>query len=400
NRTEATFYRVGAGYQLEAIGVPSNWATFPGIHPDLVTLGPWIGEFDAAGNYWAAGNVSGPAVMWAKIDMDPASPTYFEVIDAGTAPSPGGWTTSFDWGYNVDTGDLYSIGHQAGDYELLRFDTTTHTIHEVAYIGPMSNPNGGGTVSQFGAAYTDADGFLYSSDNTTGGIWRTDMSTGDTVFFAQGPASGQNDGARCFNAGLPIDMGDAPASYGTTLDDDGPRHGIVGYDETTNSAPLMLGSSIDAEFDGVPSVDADGDDLADIADEDGVTAQITLTPTGATVNVDVTNDTGGNATLAGWIDLDGNGTFDPSERVTTTVTGSGTYTLNFPAGSITTDTYARFRLYEGDVADPLPIGAAGNGEVEDYTVVYHDTEVVKSSNPAAGTPVAAGETVTYTITFT
>ncbi len=397
--SNAQFLRVGAGYQIEHMGLPSNWTTFPGMPGRLLAGAPFIGEFDADGNYWVAVGAQDDLMPWAKIDMDPASASYFEVVDAGNAALVGGWNPSWDWGYNVNNGYLYSIGRQAGEYKLLRFNTTTHTWHWAGHIGPMSNPNGGGSVSQFGAAYTDADGFLYSSDNTTGGIWRTDMSTSDTVFFAQGPSSSSNDGARCFLASLPIDTGDAPASYRTWINGNGPRHGIVGYDETTNTAPLMLGATIDDETDGAPTAGADGDDLAGIDDEDGVSGPITLGSSGATVNVDVTNTTGADATLAGWIDLDGDGSFEPAERVVTTVPASGTYTLVFPAGTTTADTYARFRLFDGVVADPLPTGAAAAGEVEDYAVSYVSLTVEKSSSPAEGTTVHPGDTVDYTITI-
>src|SRR5690606_1229700 len=68
-----------------------------------------------------------------------------------------------------------------------------------------------------------------------------------------------------------LDFGDAPASYGTLLADDGARHGIPGYDPATNSAPVMLGTNtIDPETDGQPSPLADGDDTNGVNDETGV----------------------------------------------------------------------------------------------------------------------------------
>ena len=47
----------------------------------------------------------------------------------------------------------------------------------------------------------------------------------------------------------------------TLLADDGARHVILDYDIDNFTSSLMLGSRIDAEPDGFPSVQADGDDL-------------------------------------------------------------------------------------------------------------------------------------------
>src|SRR5690606_8581721 len=65
-----------------------------------------------------------------------------------------------------------------------------------------------------------------------------------------------------------LDFGDAPESYGTLLDDDGPRHAIV--------PGLLLGELIDFEDDGQPSAAANGDDVAGLADEDGVADAIVI----------------------------------------------------------------------------------------------------------------------------
>src|SRR5690606_7620344 len=91
------------------------------------------------------------------------------------------------------------------------------------------------------------------------------------------------------------------------------------------------------------------------------------------VDVLVTNNTGQPATLAGWIDLDGNGTFDPDELETITVpanSGAAEYELSFGVPQASGNTYARFRLFPGDVSDPLATGAASGGEVEDYPVAF------------------------------
>jgi hypothetical protein len=74
---------------------------------------------------------------------------------------------------------------------------------------------------------------------------RNDGSTRFTIFVSSG-----------------LDYGDAPASYGTLLADDGARHQIV--------SGFHLGATVDADFDGQPTIGADGDDNDGLDDEDGV----------------------------------------------------------------------------------------------------------------------------------
>ncbi|WP_229663328.1 CshA/CshB family fibrillar adhesin-related protein, partial [Microbacterium album] len=370
--------RIGSDWSTEPLGLPSNWATVP------VGVQTWLntGEFDARGHYWVS-NSNSAQPGWVEIDLsDPASPTYMEVVSSGNFTMPAGWLLGPDWGYSVKDGNLYSAAYMNTvspvRIGLVGFDTDTKTASLVRDLGPLETPDGRPVSAQFGAVYTDPDGFLYASDNATGGIWRIDMASGDADFFAQGPAAGLNDGARCFNSPLPIDFGDAPDSYGTTLANNGPRHNIPGYDADNHTAPLMLGRTIDSETDGQPGPGADGDDTNGIADEDGVSDPIGLVPgQPTTVTVSATNDTAEPATLVGWIDLNGDGSFDNgAERVIVGVpAGSGTadYVLTFPAtATVPPETYARFRLFPGDLdpADALPTGPAAAGEVEDYTAVF------------------------------
>ncbi len=64
----------------------------------------------------------------------------------------------------------------------------------------------------------------------------------------------------------PLDFGDAPDSYGTTLANNGARHSAV-------STGPILGALRDTEMDGQPSAGANGDDL------NGATINYTQAPT-------------------------------------------------------------------------------------------------------------------------
>jgi hypothetical protein len=98
----------------------------------------------------------------------------------------------------------------------------------------------------------------------------------------------------CVDIQLPADWGDLPDTYDTTRVNGGPHHSFN---------QLILGSLWDHEADGQPSVGADGDDLNNLDDEDGVQAVgVWGTGTGE-LHVDVA---GGPGCLNVWMDFTDN----------------------------------------------------------------------------------------------
>jgi uncharacterized membrane protein len=168
-----------------------------------------------------------------------------------------------------------------------------------------------------------------------------------------------------------LDYGDAPDSYGTTLAADGARHPLL--------ENFYLGTSVDAEDDGIPTPAADGDDADGLDDEDGIVWTTTLTPGQiAAFTVEITAPS--TAFIDAWIDWDQNGTFDASDKVTQigspsgapiqVANGANLIEFEVPTDAVLGDTYARFRLTgTGNVA---PTGLASDGEVEDYLVTLVD----------------------------
>ncbi len=162
------------------------------------------------------------------------------------------------------------------------------------------------------------------------------------------------------------DFGDAPDSYGTTVDAGGASHGII--------SGLTIGTNIDRELNGNPTAGADGDDITGaIDDEDGVQLLSPLGPgDSATFRVSVTNTSGLPAFLQGFIDFNRDGDFlDAGENFATNLpVASGTVaqalpvTVNVPANASVGTTYVRFRLSQS--RDVGPKGFATTGEVEDY----------------------------------
>lgn len=164
-----------------------------------------------------------------------------------------------------------------------------------------------------------------------------------------------------------FDYGDLPDSgsgtsadnYETNQANNGPSHIIT--------SDLYLGTMVDAETDGAPSGNADGDG----ADEDGlkILSSMNLSP-GSTFRLPLTvhNTSGTIAYLEGWIDWNGNGEFDAGEMVidTSSINSFPTYLeLTVPndaqQGSLLG---LRLRLSHRD--NMTPYGQIDSGEVEDY----------------------------------
>ena len=168
-----------------------------------------------------------------------------------------------------------------------------------------------------------------------------------------------------------FDYGDAPDSYGTTLDADGARH-LLSIGQTAAAPLLKLGTLIDTESDGFPSVGADGDNNNNLNDEDGITFTAITAGQSFTVTANVMEDSANvDGRLNAWIDFNADGDFDdPGEQIISdaaVINGSNAFLLNAPVDAVSGNTYARFRL-SSDPAAQNPTGLATDGEVEDYLV--------------------------------
>jgi len=162
---------------------------------------------------------------------------------------------------------------------------------------------------------------------------------------------------------LIVDYGDAPDTFGTLKGSNGAAHTITGN--------LLLGTTRDKETDGQPGPNAN----VDGADEDGVTFPTSLERSPSTslpAFVDVVSS--GTGKLNIWLDLNGDGVFDPAtEHLNGGVAWNvvaGVNRINFviPAGNPVGDSYMRFRLTSASQPTVLPTGRANDGEVEDYAV--------------------------------
>ena len=162
-----------------------------------------------------------------------------------------------------------------------------------------------------------------------------------------------------------MDFGDAPDmpkvgfNYPTLLASNGARHIVC--------SNIRLGALIDGEPDGQPNTAASGDDMLNLADEDGVQFVGTMY-VGMPATVKVTASISGF--LNAWMDFNKNGSWaDAGEQIFTNQPlspGVNTLSFNIPASAQQGKTYARFRF--NTLGGLTYYGLATNGEVEDYRV--------------------------------
>ena len=204
------------------------------------------------------------------------------------------------------------------------------------------------------------------------------------------------------------DYGDAPdPQYPTLLTSDGARHKFL-----PDMKKICLGKLIDVEDDGQPSIKADGDDILNIDDEDGlgpVVGDTLYFAAGDTprVTINVLNETNNPYYVMGWIDSNGDGMWDQNERARGTIVSKrkkdledekaqgvrfakpfSTVTFNF-SHPIPVDapdiTYARFRISTDLSSIMDPGGLAPDGEVEDYPVIIEKYDFGDAPDPVDST---------------
>ncbi|WP_045407787.1 LruC domain-containing protein [Vibrio jasicida] len=262
-----------------------------------------------------------------------------------------------DFAFHPDDGALYGVDNNTG--KLYQFDRTSGATTLIGNIG---------VTGVFGAGYFDVDGNYYMSRNSDGKIFRVSLTAENVAagtvtaveFVSNGPASNQNDGARCANAPIidpeePIDFGDAPDTYHTTLASNGPRHEVDGITWLGSIAP-----------DGDVGGQAD-DNAVDTADEDGVGFVAALDP-GLSSVIEVTASTTGY--LSAWFDWNRDGDFDDDgEQVfTNELLAAGSNSLPFVVSAAATagSSWSRFRFSQQ--TDLNYDGGSTSGEVEDHPI--------------------------------
>ncbi|TMX42879.1 LruC domain-containing protein [Vibrio rotiferianus] len=293
----------------------------------------------------------------SPLDSDPNATLSVEKITSTAS------VTLTDFAFHPGDGSLYGIDNNSG--VLYEFNPSNGNATAIGDTGETGT---------FGAGYFDVNGNYYVSRNQDGKIYRIDLSSDNSAnitagivpaveFVSNGPSSNKNDGARCANAPIideddPIDFGDAPDSYSTTLASNGPRHEVDGV---TWLGPLAPDGDADGQV--APS----GDNKVGIADEDGVGFVFALDPgVGSVVTVNAST----SGYLNAWFDWNRDGDFDDeNEHVfTDQLLSPGNNVLPFTVSMTATagNSWSRFRFSQQTGLNYD--GGSTSGEVEDHPI--------------------------------
>lgn len=314
----------------------------------------------------SAKNSSRESTIW-RIDFDAAQNPIRSSQAFARPADNGSGTLTHDWGdFTIKDGTLY-------DFNTGNVGSTSQFVHFNMQNGNATffPTNGSPAPIQAGQIW---NGTLYwtGGQSPEGGRvakYNEDGTIGPKIVASATVCSPAWVG-RAGDASDPFrpksDFGDAPASYDP-----------VAMDKATHEydCNLRLGATFDREWNKTPSATA----TADGSDEDGI-AVVTLLPNGIVTyvqDIKVYNNTGANATLAGWLDYDADGIFEPMEGVSITVGSSGamqTKTLAWPgipvSRPIGSKTFLRIRLTSASNGMNTTHSTRwfANGEVEDYAV--------------------------------
>ncbi|TVX93740.1 DUF7507 domain-containing protein [Paenibacillus agilis] len=392
---------------------------------DLAPLPPGLpaddyicGTFDLSGFLYL---LARGASRFFVVDLRPNTATFMKLVNPanGFQEQTSNFGVAFsktptisDWVFRPLDGNLYGVDPSG---PVIRIVPTTGAVTNLTTT-PLV------TATSFGAMAIDAADNIYAISNTNGGIYRYTI-TGNkatSARFSTTITTNLNDATLCPFITVGVDYGDAPdtgagngpSNYSTLLANNGPRH------QTTNT--LFLGTRITTEQDAFQNPTATGDDISKGIQDDGLTVPlpaIAVTATSYLLNVTITNNTGSPANLYGWVDFNDDGIFQANEaapvQVVPSQTGTQIVTLPFtvPAGVtlVSGQTFVRLRLTTDNLVnqntlptaeDTRSLGAAADGEVEDYIVLI-SAPAMLSITKTASTPTALpGDSVNYTFTVT
>ena len=347
-----TIVRIGADFQVEPISL-SN----------LPNKGFYVGDISVVENAYYLYR-PGENFGLFRVSLDASSEDYLQMenIVNGTTLN----LAIYDLAFHPDNGSAYAVDRWGN---LWKIDVQAGTSVKLSNVGESGT---------FGAVYFDVTGNLYISRNNDGNIFRVNTNWDYPVaeFFAYGPSSSNNDGARCALAPIvsqdspTTDFGDAPDSYGSSINNNGARHDV-------GDGTLFLGENVLTE------PNAYADDGSGIDDNDGIQF-VTGIEAGKTAIVDITSSA--NGFVNAWIDADKDGEFDVDEQVIISEAvsaGSNIVAYDVPTWSETGSTWSRFRLSSEESLSP--IGGVSDGEVEDYQIDIAEQSVTTMHYPSSDT---------------
>ena len=324
-------------------------------------------------------HVWGDGTMY-RIDADPSSATYGTLLSSTTTTGiPTG--TLHDWAFSPLDNQIYAVSSNTAQDILYRINPITGVVENLGSNGiedvnPSDTEQGSGIL--YGASYFDSDGNFFVQNNTSGKIYRLDLSPAPgadydeslTVLASQSVGGLiSNDGAKCPTSpvSLFIDFSDLEAF--------GSANHVHCTDATAgvpdNPDAVWLGTLVDFDNNQLNSADALGDDDDGLDDEDAISNfpanLVSGTPSMFTLTLNSNNAV--EVFYGVWLDYNGDGNInefiDGSAMTASPVDVIVNINPNVTVGDsvkvrVRVDTVA---LVSADIN-----GSKLNGEVEDWII--------------------------------
>lgn len=307
-----------------------------------------------------ANNTSGrESIIW-RIDINGSTP--YKASEVYALPTDDGAGLLHAWGdFVIRDGEIFDSNASGNTPSMIHFNMNTGlgTVYNPSFDPGQLGIDWQGNIYQIQgdtatATLASPNVALYTED---GNIDVQHAIVSSPMYTPAIPNLG--DAAEAF---VPkVDFGDVPGSY------DAVSLNMAVHAKDPN---LRLGASEGTRFTQVsPDPNDDGMGAAPSLDYFGTTTY--------TINVNVYNNTGANATMVAWLDWNFDGVFQPSEGRSITVASSAStqlvplsWTMWVPY-TANTNTWLRVRLTSA--SNGMTVNSIGgyfsNGEVEDYPVV-------------------------------
>ncbi len=348
---------------VNAIGIPTFQT---GVESGAAAFYDGAYYLGIEGNDQAGAESARESIIW-RVDLNGAfAPTTVAQVWA-TPVDDGAGNSLHDWSdIGINDGILYDFDGASGQTDFYHKNLLTGACvnikpSPVGLIPRQVSVTWQGQMYNSGSPSAVSPGYLvpYNGNGTVNSAMQMTMR-----YQGVAVAGSWGDAGEAFKP--KTDFGDAPASYDPAGIDPGTH-------ERNDS--IRLGNSIGIEWNKRTSPDATGDG----AEEDAVTG-LQIVPGGLSsfvLPVQVLNRTNRNATLAGWIDGNGNGIYEPFEGATINVPPNAsvqTINLFWPSLDVSlpasSTTFMRLRVATSDqgVTVNKPNGYFDNGEIEDHMV--------------------------------
>ena len=229
--------------QKTIVRIGKNFKTKTYYIDELPYSGRYVGDINSDGIYY----LKGSGATYYSIDLNPDSANYGTFKDTLNLSKN---INVHDWAFNAVDKKLYAV--EMATNILYRIEAETGAMESLGEVPILSGLN-----YTYGAVYFDASGRFYVSANQTGTVYviqnvQDIINSGEMVsnFFAFGPSSSQNDGARCPTASVPQEICD------NGIDDDG--DGLIDCEDPScsgygNCDVIELSSSSSANSGGLES---------------------------------------------------------------------------------------------------------------------------------------------------